>query len=632
MLSFYKMKRIVFLLIFTLFSATFTYAQTVETAPYLPACGQEAAQNAPITVQFPHENMTVTRGAKNIFLFGKLNLSNATLDINGQSVPVRPDGTFIAFLPVKSGAYTFLLTAYSDDKIYQALRTINVPGTELKDYTQKASFDPEEIYPQTDLELLPLDTVELSARGTPGAEVQVTLSGIKDAKKMPMKEDSPGRYRLKYTLPEDQKPRTAKITYYMKEGPGRSRAKITAPGTLRILDKQEPPAVAQILIPGVKLRKIPTPLENLYPYYRAYGEVQINGISNKQYRIWLNENESAWLEKDKVKPLDMDTYQPNHLHSVESEASPQKTRLFFKGEKEVPIHVQEFNDRLEITLYYTKNFDESFVFDQTSPLVDKIVWSEPGEGTLRFKILFKPGVKLWGHSYNFEDGTLLLDLMHTPQITPTSKQPLKGARILLDAGHSPKKTIPYDGAVGPSGYQEYEATMALAEGLKERLEKAGATVIMTRKGDNHISLSERYNVALKENAHIFVSLHYNAVPETVNPLTRPRGFSVYYTYPHSFGLAKAVYESFTRNVPLPDNGLIANDILFIPRIPQMPSILVENAFLILPEQEALARTPEGQAVFINALYEGILDFYGVKPVVKSRKKPARKLPKTRRKK
>ena len=77
--------------------------------------------------------------------------------------------------------------------------------------------------------------------------------------------------------------------------------------------------------------------------------------------------------------------------------------------------------------------------------------------------------------------------------------------------------------------------------------------------------------------------------------------------------------------------MIANDVLFIPRIPQLPSILVENAYLILPEQEEMAKTKQGRAPLVQALYEGILNFYGVKTDTKKKpgkrnafKKPGRK--------
>ena len=418
----------------------------------------------------------------------------------------------------------------------------------------------------------------------------------------------------------------------MQNGPGETEAKITAPAKIKVLNKKAPFTRAKILSPGVKLRKIPTPRENLYPFYRAYGEVLINGRLNKQYRIALNESESAWLEEEKLQLLSSADYKPGRVTSLRTISTDEKTRLVFVGSRQGPISVHEFNDRLELTFYYVNGFDENFSFDTLSPIVDSITWSQPAPDTLLFKIYFKKGTPLWGHSYNFEESNLLLDLIHKPALTPTKEQPLKGARILIDAGHSPRRAVPYDGAVGPTGYLEYEANLALANELKPLLEKAGATVIMTRHGNNRMGLQARYELALAKQAHIFVSLHYNALPETINPLSRARGYSVYYNYPHSFQLAQAVYDSYTRNVPLPDNGMIANDVLFIPRIPQMPSILVESAYIILPEQEQMAKTADGRAPLVQALYEGILNFYGVKSPVKKKptrrnsfKKPSRKL-------
>ena len=579
--------------------------------------------------------MTVARGAKKIFIFGQVNLPGAlTLDINGETVPLHDNGAFLAYLPVQNGEFTFVLTAGNGKETVQAVRRITIPGADIKDFSAKAEFDPEEVFPQTPVELLPGDVIGLSVRGTPGAEVTYTLTGLNDAKNMPMKEDvsSPGMYRAKYLIDDTQKAKTAKVIYKMQNGPGETEAKITAPAKIKVLNKKAPFTRAKILSPGVKLRKIPTPRENLYPFYRAYGEVLINGRLNKQYRIALNESESAWLEEEKLKLLSSADYKPGRVTSLRTISTDEKTRLVFVGSRQGPISVHEFNDRLELTFYYVNGFDENFSFDTLSPIVDSITWSQPAPDTLLFKIYFKKGTPLWGHSYNFEDSNLLLDLIHKPALTPTKEQPLKGARILIDAGHSPRRAVPYDGAVGPTGYLEYEANLALANELKPLLEKAGATVIMTRHGNNRMGLQARYELALAQQAHIFVSLHYNALPETINPLSRARGYSVYYNYPHSFQLAQAVYDSYTRNVPLPDNGMIANDVLFIPRIPQMPSILVESAYIILPEQEQMAKTADGRAPLVQALYEGILNFYGVKSPVKQKhtrrnsfKKPSRKL-------
>ena len=107
-------------------------------APYLPAMTGPEAENAPITVQYPYEDMTVMRGAKSIFLFGKLNIQDATLFINGQKVALHPSGTFIAYLPVEQGDFAFELVAKTPQQIYQAVRHITVPGEPIENFQQEA--------------------------------------------------------------------------------------------------------------------------------------------------------------------------------------------------------------------------------------------------------------------------------------------------------------------------------------------------------------------------------------------------------------------------------------------------------------------------------------------------------------
>ena len=110
------MKRIVFFLFLTLFPFLAAHGQTLPAAPYLPAQEGPQAAKAPITVQYPHEKMSVSRGAKNIFIFGQVNVPNATLDINGQAVPLHTNGAFLAYLPVENGKFDFILTATAGEQ------------------------------------------------------------------------------------------------------------------------------------------------------------------------------------------------------------------------------------------------------------------------------------------------------------------------------------------------------------------------------------------------------------------------------------------------------------------------------------------------------------------------------------
>ncbi|MBR3632330.1 MAG: N-acetylmuramoyl-L-alanine amidase [Elusimicrobiaceae bacterium] len=617
------MKKIVFCIFCFLALSLAAQDNPLPVAPYLPA---QSGDDAPITVQHPQENYLISRGANNIYIFGKLNLENPTLDINGQVVPVYKNGTFIAYVPVEQGSFALVLTAKSQGKTYQAVRNVRIPGTPLKQLTGKARFDEKEVYPSKPVWVVPGDTLELSVRGTPHARVTAEINGLKGGKKITLKESSrtPGRYQTKYVIRDKEKPRSAKITYKMVDPATHTHAKITAKQRVKILDITDPLYTARIKEEGTKVRQLPVHQGSLYPFYRAFGQVQIDGRNNGLYRLHLGNGESAWIEEKKVAVGSAHTLPVNIISDISTVATTERTQVRWEGMHPVPVSVHEFNNRMEITFYYSDQLEENFNFDATSPLLDRIEWKGSKNGVLPFVLYFKKGTTPWGHGYHYNGSQFVLDLYHAPEHTPTDQKPLAEVRVLLDAGHSPKRVPPYDGLVSPSGFLEYEANLALAEVLKPKLEAAGATVIMTRQADNHISLPQRYQKAMDEKAHIFVSLHHNALPDTANPMAYPRGYSIYYTYPHSFQLANSVYQSFNKHIPLADNGLIANNVLFIPRISEMPSILIENAFMILPEQEELVMSPQGREMFAQAIYEGILQFYAPSAPatpVKGKKKP-----------
>lgn len=609
------MKRTIFFAFFLFFPPLLGAQEgpTLPVAPYLPAQAQQALdEQAPITVQYPYENMPLPSGASKVFIFGQVNLPQpATLDINGQAVELYSNGAFVSFVPVEAGDFEFILTAKNAQTTAQAIRHVKVRGSDIRDFSQEAAFDADQVFPQRAVELLPGDTVNLYVRGTPGATVSAQLPALKNGKEIPLTEstDQPGIYRGTFTIETDQKPKSTKVIYKMKDGPQDSKDKITAPAKITVRDAEQPFTYASVNLPGVKLRKRPTASGNLYSDYRAYGTLRVTGQMANQSRLWIDGKEIAWLENNRLTPVQEYQETPNTLSFIRSTTFDDRTRVVFTLDRPVPIQIHEYNDRVEVVLHYIDSFDQNFSLDDTSALLANIQWVERNEKTVAFRLELHKKAKLWGYTYRFEGNQLVVDLMHAPVRAKQAGKPLAGARIVLDAGHSPKRTPPYDGAVGPTGYLEYEGTLALAQDLKPLLEKAGATVLLTRQDDNKMSLQDRYDFAQDQQAHIFISLHYNALPETQNPLAAPRGFTVYYAYPHSLDLAQSVHKAFVKHVPLADNGLLANDVLFIPRMPDYPSILVENAFLMIPQQEEMAQTQAGRAPFVKALYEGIVNFY-----------------------
>jgi N-acetylmuramoyl-L-alanine amidase len=85
--------------------------------------------------------------------------------------------------------------------------------------------------------------------------------------------------------------------------------------------------------------------------------------------------------------------------------------------------------------------------------------------------------------------------------------------ICLDPGHGGHDTGKIDGRNLEKNY-----TLLLASEVASLLKKAGFNVVFTRTRDKTLELSERADLARKQGADLFVSLHYNAGPSDVQGL------------------------------------------------------------------------------------------------------------------
>jgi N-acetylmuramoyl-L-alanine amidase len=205
----------------------------------------------------------------------------------------------------------------------------------------------------------------------------------------------------------------------------------------------------------------------------------------------------------------------------------------------------------------------------------------------------------FGYLAGHERGAFVLRLRRAPRVDRT--RPLAGLTIAVDAGHPPA------GATGPTGLYEAVATLAISQRLRTALEQRGATVVMTRDGPSALGLSERPLAARRANAHAFVSIHLNALPDGVNPFNA-HGTGTYYFTAHSIELARHVQRGMMAHLGLRDLGITYANLAVV-RPTWMPAVLCEGAFLMIPEQEAALRTAEYQEAYALGVADGLEGFF-----------------------
>ena len=217
----------------------------------------------------------------------------------------------------------------------------------------------------------------------------------------------------------------------------------------------------------------------------------------------------------------------------------------------------------------------------------------------QMQYVFSLAKPVFGYQFLWEDGKFTFRIRKPPAID--AADPLKGLTITVDPGHPPI------GATGPTGLWEPEAVLAVGLKLRDLLQAKGVNVVMTRTTMDPVDLNLRETISRRANSHAFVSIHLNAVPDGVNPF-RAQGTATYHYYLHSAPLAFAVQKASVPRLGLPDNGVKRENFAVV-RGTWMPSILVEGAFIIMPDQEAALRTPEYQERYAQGILDGLEAYF-----------------------
>ena len=240
---------------------------------------------------------------------------------------------------------------------------------------------------------------------------------------------------------------------------------------------------------------------------------------------------------------------------------------------------------------------------------------------------------------------------------PPANNVVRMVTIALDPGHGGEDP----GAIGATGTREKDIVLAVAKRLKAKLEALPNTrVMLTRDGDYFVPLGKRVEKARKVQADLFVSIHADAFT-----VPTARGSSVFVLSEkgatstaarwlandqnkadmiggvnlgrHDKQLASVLFDLSTTaqiNDSLKLGKAVLGEIGGINKLhkaaveqagfavlkaPDIPSILVETAFISNPEEEAKLKDEGYQEQLANAITKGIKRYFSANPpMAKSR--------------
>ena len=593
------------LLIFSLFFAVEVCA--LPTAPSLEVWEKHPQRFYPITVEYPPEGSKIAEGAKGIFIFGKT-LGPGIFTINGQKVDLYPTGAYLTYIPVKVGANKILLEYDDGNKVYQAERNVFVQGIDKDAYLKTPRFIEKSGFPFGDSEVANTANITFKVEASPYHKVTVSLPPLFEEMELEEEILKPTIYKKTIALGKDKVLRTGKKPVYrLYEYNGKQRGKLVSEGKLKVLPEEEILKPAKVRGQNLRLRLEPNKTGGYDYQTRIFNTVLTEGEIDGFYKVILDDNKIGYLDPTLLDIKKKIALPKNIVWQVEVKEEKNKTRIIIKNTERISFETIQTDQSFGIILYNTQAFN-TFNTNVKTKLISRLDYEVLSPTTKKITARFQNGKRLRGFNYWYDENNLIFELSTSRDFKFTDAEPLKDLRVVLDPGHSLKRNVPYDGAVGPSGLLEYEMTYKIALAAKRELEKYGAKVFLTRKEKENLPLMDRTYRASSYDPDLFLSIHLNALPDHVNPLRRELGFSFYYYYQQSIPLAKAMEKSYTKNIGLPDNGYMQADFAVTRGMPQVPSLLIESLYMMVPWQEELLKRQRFLDLLGATIAEGVLYF------------------------
>jgi N-acetylmuramoyl-L-alanine amidase len=591
--------------------ATEPRSAPVPSAPSLPPI---PLVDGPLAVRviYPPSGALIQARDSN-FIFGSVGSGNASLTINGASVRVLPNGSFLAFLPVPppSGAPAYSIVARRGTDSAAVTHPVRVlpPRVALAD-TGRLVVDSASMSPRGVRVARADERIRVSVRAPRNVTAAVRLAGGSERPLVNAAVGGPAEstdgngasegdpFVWATDVPASLLASDAELVV--------ARAGDSVRFPIRDVSVDEPGRARWVRLTGgaavsdtdrvINLRPVPN---GTYKWHLLPGTVlEQTGRVGDMIRVRLDASLEAWVSAGDARELPAGASGPRRIAANARVVSTAEWADVVIPMAERPAYEVRADDRTLVLLLYgvTANTDIlSYTGDDS--LVRRVRWFQETSDRARYEIDL--ATTPFGYLPMWDGRAFRLRVRRPPRIDRQS--PLRGLTIAVNAGHPPA------GSTGPTGLYEAVPTLAISERLKSILERRGARVVMTRTTADAVPLAIRPVLARQAGAHAFVSIHLNALPDGVNPFAA-HGTGSYYFHPPSERLARAVQRGMVARMGLRDLGIFYDNLSDL-RHPWMPSVLCEGAFIMIPEQEAAVRVPAFQERYALGVADGLEAYF-----------------------
>jgi len=236
--------------------------------------------------------------------------------------------------------------------------------------------------------------------------------------------------------------------------------------------------------------------------------------------------------------------------------------------------------------------------------------------------------------------------------TKSGKKSGRMVTIMLDPGHGGEDP----GAIGARGSMEKNVTLSIARRLRERIESdPNMRAALTRDGDFFVPLGTRVQKARKARADLFVSIHADAwikpeargssvfvlsekgassaaaryLAQKENEADKVGGVNFTVSDPHLARTLMDLTQTATQNDSMKLGKSVLSNLgsvnalhkasveqagFAVLKAPDIPSVLIETAFISNPEEEKRLNDEEYQDKLAEAIMRGIRQYLARNPV------------------